>query len=251
MNAAESWAAPRTELALGTQELDVWKVSLDDAEWPEPELTELLTEDERARAQAFHFEKHRRRFVVGRASLRRILARYLKADPTGLRFRYGERGKPELELGAAAVTTSPVRFNLSHSHGLAVFAVAREREVGVDVEWIRADVDVDGIAARFFSTAEHAALRQIAEPERRAAFFRVWTRKEAYLKAIGQGLFRCSRGFDVSVVGDEPPRLLHVASAPDEADRWSMEDFAPAPEFVGAVLAEGRGWSLRRWRLDP
>lgn len=205
-----------------------------------------LSPDERARAERFRFAVHRDRFVVARALLREILGVFLGVAPGRLAFDYGARGKPSLARPFAA---EDLRFNLSHADGLALYAITRGREVGVDVEPVRPLPDAERIAARFFSAREQAALRSLAAPERAEAFFACWTRKEAFLKATGDGLSRPLDAFDVSVLPGLPARLERVEGEPHEAGRWSLAEVRPDLGYMGAVaVAGGRAClSCREW----
>jgi 4'-phosphopantetheinyl transferase len=211
------------------------------------ELAGILAPDERERAERFHFERLRWRFVVGRGVLRIILAGYLGTAPAGVRIAYGLRGKPRLADGHG----DALRFNLAHSGGLALYAVTRGRELGVDLEEVRPLEDAEAIAARYFSAGEAAALGALPHADRLAGFFRCWTRKEAYVKARGEGLAIPLHQFDVSVAPDEPARLLGSRREPGDADRWSLVGLSPAPGYAGALAIEGRGWSLSCWQWTP
>jgi 4'-phosphopantetheinyl transferase len=182
----------------------VWRADLEQPVALQEAFLGLLDQDERARAGRFHFEKHRRRFVLGRGFLRVLLGRYLGLAPDQVRFVYGPYGKPAL---ADEHNTGRLCFNTSHSHELAVYAFVQENEIGVDVEYIKTDFASEDIARHFFSADEVEALMAIAEKERAAAFFRCWTRKEAYIKAIGSGLSHPLAEFDVSFAADEPAAL--------------------------------------------
>jgi 4'-phosphopantetheinyl transferase len=175
---------------------------------PEPRLRELfarLDAAERARAERFVFEQHRRRFTAARGLLRETLAEELGLDPGGLRFEYAARGKPSLAAGQGA----GLRFNLSHSEDRLLIAIGRELELGVDIERVRDDIEHDAIARRFFSEAERAALLAQPVASRAAAFFVIWTRKEAYIKLLGGGLSIPLATFEVSL--GSSPRLLRGA----------------------------------------
>jgi 4'-phosphopantetheinyl transferase len=167
----------------------------------------------------------------------------------GLRFEYGARGKPA--LGGDDSADSALTFNLSHSHGLAVYAVARGRDVGVDVERIRPGREHDLLAARFFSPQEAAALRAMPDRLRLRAFYACWTRKEAFMKARGEGFALSLRRFSVSVDPDGAPVVDDVEGAPEEPLRWTLCDLEPGPGYAGALAVEGRSWRLRSWRLGP
>ena len=228
---------PRLEPAdaaqrLSPDEVHVWSADLD--RLPEAELGEALSADERERARRFRFDRDRRRFTTARGLLRRLLGRYLGRDPAGLRFAYGPRGKPSLGEGHG------LRFNVSHSGGLALLAFAWDRELGVDVEEEREVREAADIARRYFSPREEEELRRLREDQRQAAFFRCWTRKEAFIKATGDGLSRPLDAFDVTLRPGEPARLLRVAGEPEAESRFWLEDLRPAPGFAGALAVEGR-----------
>jgi 4'-phosphopantetheinyl transferase len=245
-----AWSPPPANLALAPREVHVWCATLDRPADETRALARLLSLDERERAERFHFERDRDRFVVGRAILRLILSGYTHASPQGLVFRQGPQGKPALagEPGAVAVAGA-LHFNVSHSQGVALYAVACGRHVGVDVEQIRPVDDAEQIAARFFSSAECAALAMLPPDARRQAFFACWTRKEAYVKATGDGLSRPLERFAVSLAPGEAAALLHVEGDPDEARRWRLEALVPTREYVGALAAEGHSWRLACWRF--
>jgi len=206
-----------------------------------------LSADEAKRAAAFCFERDRHRFVAARGFLREILGRYLRAAGEALSFEYGPHGKPAL----AGEFRDALRFNVSHSGEMALYAVTLQREVGVDIEALREVNDAEQIAERFFSPAERVAFRLQAPGQRQQAFFNCWTRKEAYLKALGDGLARPLDGFDVTLAPGEPARLLRVEGEPRESERWSLRELLPARGYVGAVAVEGHGWRLTCGEWNP
>jgi len=230
-------------------EVHVLSASLDLPPSQRGRLWASLSPDERARAERFRFDIHRDRFIVARALLREILGALLGVAARRLAFDYSARGKPSLARPFAA---EDLRFNLSHADGLALYAIARGREVGVDVERVRPLPDAEHIAARFFSPREQAALRSLPAVERAAGFFACWTRKEAFLKATGDGLARRLDAFDVSVVPGLPARLERVEGDPREAGRWSLAEVRPAPGYVGAVAVAADRTCLpcREWLPD-
>ena len=240
-----SWSLPPPDLALSGDDVHVWRASLEQPPACVRQLARALSGDERARADRFHFERHRRRFIVGRGVLRVILGRYLSIEPHRLRFRYGPRGKPYLatESGAGAL-----HFNLAHSHELALYAFVRGPELGIDLEHVHPMPDAERISTQFFSARENVALRALPSHQKLEAFFNCWTRKEAYLKATGTGLARPLDEFDVSLHPSEPVRLLHVRGEPQEAARWSLESLVPGADYIGAVIIQGHGWRLWRWQ---
>jgi 4'-phosphopantetheinyl transferase len=209
-------------------EIHLWRVRLD---VPAPALAALaamLTPDEQARAAHFLREQDRARFVVSRAALRAVLAGYGGLPPECCRFGYTPHGKPFL-LGPPALTR--LQFNLSHSDGLALVAVACDRPVGVDLERIRPEVDVPGVGRLVFSQAERHALDRVPGADRLAAFFDLWARKEAYLKCLGLGFSGSPGQVTVGPAGAEGPCFL--------------ANLSPAPGYAAAVAAEG-GWSHLR-----
>jgi 4'-phosphopantetheinyl transferase len=230
-------------LALGESEVHLWRVDLNQAAANELRWQPLLSVDERERANRFHFEKDRQRFSTTRALLRMLLAAYLQSTPESLRFHYADKGKPSLD---GPHLESKLMFNVSHSGDVALFAITRGREIGVDVEQVRRNSDLDAIAPRFFSAHEQAQLNALAPEQQVEAFFRCWTRKEAYIKARGEGLSLPLSQFDVSVgldFGGENA-LLATRPDPEEARRWSVRDVATSPEYAAAVAVHGDGWQL-------
>jgi 4'-phosphopantetheinyl transferase len=195
---------------------------------------ELLANDERQRAQRFHFVRHRDAFVINRARMRSLLAGYLSQAPETLVFTYSQHGKPSLPEAALPASGS-LRFNLSHTEGRAALAVVRAREIGIDVERIRPQADARKIAERFFSAGEREALREFTGEALDRAFFRCWTRKEAYIKAKGEGLSIPLHQFDVSVAEDEPAMLLGTRPDASEAGQWFLYDLALDPGCAAAL----------------
>jgi 4'-phosphopantetheinyl transferase len=224
--------------------VQVWRAALDLPESQVRSLWYTLTADERRRAERYVFEQDRTHFVVARGLLRVLLGRYLRQDPPHLRFIYGPHGKPALATDTGGVA---LRFNVSHSHGLALYAVTRGREVGVDVESIRPEVVQEKVAEHFFSPHEVAVLRALPTPLQATAFFACWTRKEAYIKAKGEGLSLPLDQFAVSLAPGEPAALLHTAWDPQEAACWALQDLAPAPGYRAAVAVAGHDWHLTCW----
>lgn len=201
-------------------------------------LFEVLSSDERERAARFHFDEHREAFIISHGMLRSILALYTGAQPQELVFAYGSKGKP-------ALPDSPVHFNMSHAKGLALYAVAREPLMGVDVESVRPMTDGESIASRFFSAAECADLFALDPRDRSSGFLNCWTRKEAYVKAIGDGLNAPLDGFQVSLKPGQPAAFLSINGDRERASEWSLFDLRPAEGYVGALAIYGRDWRLR------
>jgi len=211
-------------------------------------LFHTLSEDEQARAERFYFQIDRERFVVARGALREILGVYLNRAAKSVLFCYGPHGKPALAHDPGRNT---IHFNVSHSHGVALYAVTRGREIGIDLEFIRESLEVEQLAERFFSQREIATLRGLPVNLRKHAFFLCWTRKEAYIKARGEGLSLPLDQFDVSLIPGEPAALLRTQADPDETLRWSLQELSVDPGYVSALAVEGRGWSLSCWQWPP
>lgn len=228
-------------------EVHVWVADLDAPASALAAYRSLLAADERARAERLRFEHLRVRFVTGRAILRQLLGHYLQLAPEQLRFQYGSYGKPELAASTSAISAAPpFVFNLAHSHNLAVYALARASRIGVDVEQMRAVHERDEIVERFFSPHERRTMAALPAAQRDEAFFLCWTRKEAYLKALGDGLTHPLDQFSVSLTPGQPAALLEVAGEKDAGAAWTLLPFTPVPQFQAAVAVEGRGWALHR-----
>jgi 4'-phosphopantetheinyl transferase len=239
MNRAAADAAgllPRQCIEAG--QIDVWCLPVDEASVPLAELHGVLDPEEQARAARFIGADHRDRFVRAHALMRIILSAYLDSRPEALRFGSGAHGKPYL-IGAETLS-----FNLSHSHGLAALAVGRGMVLGVDVERCRALTDRDGLIGRFFSTTEQASYLALPEAERDEGFFRLWTRKEAYIKALGEGLSCPLDSFTVSI-GARAAILAPVLPG------WSLHHFEPAEGYLGALAVDAVAPTVLWPRLGP
>jgi 4'-phosphopantetheinyl transferase len=235
---------PSPGLALPAGEIQLWSVRLDPAPEQVERLGRPLAEDEWERARRFRFEVHRRRYVVGRGVLRLLLAAYLDLPPAEVRFVYGPRGKPFLDPAQAAGGLS---FNLSNSDELALVGLVRDVEIGVDIELVKPMSDLEAIAERFFSASERDCLRGLPPEQKPTAFFNCWTRKEAYLKAVGEGLAAPLDSFDVTLAPGDPPRMLTLRGDPVAAQRWTLHHLLPADGYIGAVAMAGPRLPLRTW----
>ena len=214
-------------------DVELWVWPLDIGADERGRLFAYLSDDEVARAERFVFDRDRHRYIAARGRMREVLARLLGTTPAELRFAYSSHGKPSLPVA--------LHFNLSHSEGLAALGVSRTHELGVDVEHVRPLKE--DIAERFFSRAEVATLRALPEHEQLDAFYRCWTRKEAVVKAIGEGLSRPLDSFDVTL-GAQSARLLRMDGERDGPSVWQMAHFAPATGFEGAVACRTGGGAL-------
>jgi 4'-phosphopantetheinyl transferase len=231
-------------LALPADEVQLWRIDLEAVRADESRWQKVLSSDELTRAARFRSAGDRQRFVATRALLRAILAGYLATDPKGLSFAYSKKEKPFLGPAHAG---SEIMFNVSHSGGIALLAFTRGREVGVDVEQVRRDFDLEAIARRFFSTHEQRELAALPAEERAAAFFRCWTRKEAYIKATGDGLSLPLSQFDVSLGTGGKNTLLATRPDDSEAGRWRLQEVCGGPGYIAAVCVRGQDWKLNDW----
>ena len=216
--------------------VSLWTASLD---LPSSLLTPLmatLSEPERTRAARFHFARDHDRFIAGRGLLRRLLGRHLAMPPEQIRLMTGPNGKPELD---PAFHPGDLTFNLSHSENRALFGLTYGRRIGVDIERVRPNIEIETLAERFFAPGETAALMALPEAQRVPAFFACWTRKEAYLKALGEGIGFGLDRFEVSLTPDAPPALLSTAFDPEEAMRWTLYSLDVSSDFAAAVVIEG------------
>jgi 4'-phosphopantetheinyl transferase len=239
------WDSPAEHPALAGDEVHVWRVALDQPTSCVQNLLQALTSNEIQRSRRFHFQRDRARFTVARSMMRTILGRYLKLKPEELRFDYNFYGKPSL---ADDLRVAQLRFNLSHSHGLALLAVTLGRRIGIDLEYVRSEIASEEIAERFFSTEEVRALRQLPRSAFTEAFFNCWTRKEAYIKAVGEGLSFPLDHFTVSLLPGHPAVLLDVLGNPQEWACWSLQELSPGSGYAAAVAVEGHDWRLRCWQ---
>ena len=218
---------------LANPDVEVLATRLDVDDTAEAELIPLLSVEELGRADRFHFKHHRRHYIVARARLRQLLGIRLQVPPATVEISVGRHGKPALGGGHE---TQKLSFNLSHSGQLAVYAFSHSQQVGVDVEAFRHIPEIDGLAERYFSTAEVAALRATPSDQRQLAFLACWTRKEAFVKAVGEGLNYPLKSFDVSVSPHAPAAILRVGTLNGKEAGWRMTAFQPASDHIGAVV---------------
>jgi 4'-phosphopantetheinyl transferase len=241
MKSTTEWSSPLATPDLARREIHIWCASLATDETTFERLESTLADQERERARRFIFERDRDRYIAARGILRDLLGKYLHCAPRSIEFVYGPYGKPAL---ASDALRPAICFNLSHSHGLAAVAIGQEREVGIDVELIRAEFASEAIAKRYFSAREIDELSRLPAELRTEGFFLCWTRKEAYIKAKGDGLQIPLDSFDVSLSPGRPATLSSV-----DQPRWGIESFVPTlvseRRYAAAVVAEGKDWIAR------
>jgi 4'-phosphopantetheinyl transferase len=247
-NAVSHWCPCAEAPEIRETEAHLWLVELDLVSQRLGDLSSILSDDERHRAARFHKQVDAERFATARASLRCILGSYLRLAPDRLRFIYDGYGKPHL---SDSVGSAPIHFSVSHSAALALVGVVLNRKIGVDLERVRADVEVTDLAARFFSRREAEILRALTGEEQLETFFRCWTRKEAYLKARGQGLSYGLDRVEVTLNSHEPVAILSAADDPEVSRHWTLLHLAPALGYIGAAAGEDRNLKFRFFRWSP
>lgn len=243
-SAATVWCAPPPQVDLASNAIHVWLASHDELAAQCAAFAPSLSADELQRAARFRLQQDRDRFIAARGWLRLVLSKYLHQEPARLVFGYNAYGKPSLAAPAQ------ITFNLSHAHEFVLLAITRDRAVGVDLEHLRpiCATELATLAANFFSPAEQAAWQSLAPGEQRAAFFNCWTRKEAYVKARGQGLALTLNSFDVTLRPGEQAALLAHRGDPQAAACWSLINLSAPPGYAAALAVEGRGCELQGFR---
>jgi len=242
-----NWSLPTTKITLRKGEVHAWRADLRQMKCKSSFLESTLTEEERSHALSIRFTQDRLWYLLRRGLLRRILGIYTGILPEDIRFTYGSLGKPML---TPISENRLVSFNTSHSHGMAVFAVTKGIPVGVDVEFVRRDVDVEGLARRFFSPEEYKLLLSIPIQERQDAFFATWTLKEAYIKGLGRGLTYPLDCFAVSNIPGISPTLEYDDKTPSETGEWDFLHLIPGEDYRAALAVRCRGSALSLWDAE-
>ena len=239
------WSMPPQPITLSENEVHAWKAPLIAQEDEYNAFQQVLSPEERERARRFYFEKDRRRWTIAHGVLRILLARYLNTDTHKLQFVTNEYGKPAL---APPLARTSLQFNLSHSAELALYAFTYQRQIGIDVEFMRLDIEWDALARSHFSSSEYAALQSLPSTLQAEAFFLCWSRKESYIKAKGRGLSIPLDQFDVSLVPGKPAALLGSREEVQATTHWSLHALEPGNGYAGALTVEGFDWNLHCWQ---
>ncbi len=234
---------PGKKLELSPNNVHIWSTNLKLLPSQIEKLSTILSSDEIDRAQKFHFEKDKNRFIIARGTLRKILSRYLKIEPKKLQFTYSERGKPYL-------ANTSILFNLSHSQDLALYAITKVNLIGIDVEHIRPIKEAKNLAKRFFSAQEYNLLSQLPPQQQQETFFKLWTCKEAYLKATGDGLAGSLEKVEISLNPEKPIQFFSINRDIKEASRWYLDQFIPEPNYIAAVAVAGKNQNLSFWQIN-
>jgi 4'-phosphopantetheinyl transferase len=237
---AVSWPLPPPEVPLASGQAHLWCATMRAFREQIPLLSALLSAAERQRAERFHFSEDRDHYIIRRGILRILLGRYLNTRPAEIEFRYGQWGKPEMNRASL-----DLHFNDSHSADLALYGVTMVCPLGADLEQIRPLPEFEELASRYFSARESALIRALAPEHRMEAFYNVWTRKEAFLKATGEGIGRNLAEVEVSPAPGREPAILRVPGMTPGAAGWKLRSFSPAPGFLGAVAFQGDISSFR------
>lgn len=230
----QPWQPATPGRLIHPNEVHIWRASLDLSKLLPENLLGTLSADELSRASRFRFEKDQRRFIGARGILRQILGAYLQKPPHSLQFLYGTNGKPTM-----ACSEDPLQFNISHSDNMVLYAITHNRNIGIDLERIQEDVDIEEIANRFFSEAEIVSMQQLTESKRNELFFQYWTRKEALIKATGVGLSFPIETFDVSGVNGSILSPIPLPGDHGEKPQWYGQDLLPGPGYTAAIVVEG------------
>lgn len=244
----QSCDCPFMDVQLGAEEIHIWSGVLDQHASEYFSFVQALSIDELMRAGRFQSQNDRYRFIVRHGMLRIILGCYLCVKPSAIQFCHGKNGKPAITETFGKGT---IHFSLSHSNGVALFAFAHNHELGVDIEHIRDVSEMEQIVERFFSIKENEVLRSLPESQKREAFYNGWTCKEAFVKALGDGLSLPLDTFDVSLVPGESAELLRIEGDSVEASKWSIQSLKPAPDYIGALAVKSHLYEIKhlQWEM--
>jgi 4'-phosphopantetheinyl transferase len=245
---AEIYNSPREHPRLVPAVAHVWRAGIAPDSSALSEMVSVLAADERSRAERFHFDHHRERYIAARATLRRLLGAYAHVAPEEIVFRYGERGKPAVEAPAAA---AEIDFNVSHRGDFALYVFCRGRELGIDIEFVRDVPQALAIGRKHF-TPEESRLLVAADAEGKilSSFFRLWTRKEAVIKAVGTGLAMPLTEFDVSSAAADGAAWHSVQIPARPNTVWSVRDLFPLDGYRGALCLSGTPLEIEFWTGD-
>ena len=243
-NSDYPWLPRNEPIPLVENEIHVWRASTNTPPSVGNQLAQLLSPDELARLERYRFERDRLRFMTSRGILRILLGAYLELDPMQLIFDYGLHGKPHVSQQS---TQSPIQFNLSHSEDLSLFAFTKNARIGVDLEHLRPIPEVDLICERFFAPGEKTTMRGLPEDQKLEAFFTGWTRKEAYVKALGESIIPALDQVEVSLISGESTQLIIDVDNPEMIDKFSLISLVPLTGYLAAIAVENKSWVMRHF----
>ena len=238
------WQTIDTPPPLGTDVVHIWQANLEPDINGWEKLTSMLSDDEQAKASSFHFEKHKRRYTVGRSILRTLLGGYLNCSPTAINFTYNNYGKPSLKDNP-----TELQFNVSRTDEIMLCAFVLKSDIGIDIEAIKPNIDCISISQHVFSAQERNTLQGLEGKELNSAFFRIWSRKEAYIKARGVGLSHPLQKFSVSMDKTLPVPIEHQ-SRTNKTKRWRLYDIAVENNYSAAIAIEASKWRLSHYHFS-
>lgn len=241
------WPISETDLYLSGDDVHIWCATLNPPDSCVEQIAQTLSADELKRAERFHFLEHRKQFITAHGLMRKLLANYLHIEASEIVFDYGANGKPFL---SEKFTKEKIRLNLSHSNGYALMAFAYDREIGVDIEYIRDFADIYMVAKQVFSTKDYDILQSFTEIERKKAFFKIWTRKEAYLKAKGEGFSSALTNIDISFYTNDNSTSIRLGGNSEAKGHWTVQDLKPLPGYAAAFVIEGDEPVHHCWRIS-
>ncbi|MCL2925797.1 MAG: 4'-phosphopantetheinyl transferase superfamily protein [Trichodesmium sp. MAG_R04] len=233
----------KKELELSENNVHIWSTNLKLSSGKIEELSTILSPDEKDRANRFYFERDKNRFIIARGTLRKILSRYLNIESKKLQFTYSDRGKPYLQ-------NTSILFNLSHSQDLALYAITKVSLIGIDLEYIRPINDAENLAKRFFSLQEYNLISQLPSQKQQETFLKMWTCKEAYLKATGDGLAGSLEKVEISLTPEKPVEFFSINGDIEEASHWYLYQFIPQPNYIAAVAVAQKNQKLSFWQIN-
>jgi 4'-phosphopantetheinyl transferase len=237
-----TWQIPTKEIVLTTKDVHIWRGSLDLAAAKIEKLFDILSQDEKLRAQRFRFPEHQKRFIAARGILRQLLSTYLDLPAKSIVFEYSDRGKPTL---AKSINYNDLQFNLSHSQDLAVYGFTLSRKIGIDLEYLKPLTDAKAIASRFFAATEKELICSLTGEEQQQVFFQLWTAKEAYLKAIGEGITGSLAEVEIALASDRSITSFKLKGNTITTESWLLSDFIPETNYLATVAVESLNQSNR------
>ena len=235
------WLNAPDNLILSGEDAHIWRADLEVDEYIQTSFLKLLSPDEKNRAQKFRFAKDSRNFIVARGILRSLIGKYLEINPAEISFQYNKFGKPGIAYN------NSLQFNISHSKNIALFAFTKRFNIGIDVEFVNPNIEVKDIASNFFSTNEITNLLALPDKDQALGFFNCWTRKEAFIKAVGEGLSFPLDKFEVSLEPGKPAKLLATHWEPEAVSKWSIYSMSPGANLVGSLAIEGVIEQVKFW----
>jgi len=226
---------------LTDSDIHIWCASLSASPEDLSHYTSLLSQDEMQRAKRFYFERDHNHFIIGRGLLRTLLGSYLDVEPSKIEFVYGQYGKPALKTG---FYEKVLKFNLSHSEDLALYAFGLNHKIGIDLEHVHPMPDMDDFARQYFSLRENILINSLSGKQKEEAFFKIWTCKEAFLKANGNGLTVPINQVETAVESDGSVALISIGEREEQAELWRLESFTPISSYQAALAVKGNGGQI-------